>query len=121
MLRRHLAGDVVLPADAGYDRARRLAHGEYDRIRPRAVVYAETDEDVRTAIRFAQDNDPHTVPHSGGHSLGGYSTTRGVVLDASRLNRIDVTRPARWSRARACSRSTGSDRWPPAGSPWSAV
>lgn len=92
MLRRHLAGDVVLPADAGYDRARQLAHGEYDRIRPRAVVYAETDEDVRTAIRFAQDNDLHTVPRSGGHSLGGYSTTRGVVLDVSRLNRIDVTR-----------------------------
>ena len=30
------------------------------------------------------------MPRSGGHSYGGYSTTTGVVLDVSRLNRVRV-------------------------------
>nr|WP_232542444.1 FAD-dependent oxidoreductase [Nocardia bovistercoris] len=58
-----------------------------------AVAYCATAKDVQTAIAFAKDNAVHAVPRSGGHSFGGYSTTTGMILDVSRLNRITVDGP----------------------------
>jgi len=87
-LRRHLVGDLVLPSDPVYPRARQLASGQYDAVRPAAVAYCASTQDVQTVIRFAGDAALHTVPRSGGHSFGGYSTTQGIVLDVSRLNRV---------------------------------
>jgi FAD/FMN-containing dehydrogenase len=89
-LRRHLAGDLVLPADADYDRARQAESSEFDAIRPQAVAFCESAADVSTVVRFAGDNTLHTVPRSGGHSFGGYSTTDGVILDVSRMNQVQV-------------------------------
>lgn len=89
-LRRHLAGDVVLPGEADYERARRIASTQFDAIRPQAVAFCESSADVATVVRFAGDNALHTVPRSGGHSFGGYSTTDGVILDVSRMNQIQV-------------------------------
>ncbi|WP_326959169.1 FAD-binding oxidoreductase [Amycolatopsis sp. NBC_01286] len=89
-LRRHVAGDVVLPGEADYDRARVGASSQFDAIRPQAVAYCESSADVATVLRFAGDNALHLVPRSGGHSFGGYSNTTGVILDVSRMNRIQV-------------------------------
>jgi FAD/FMN-containing dehydrogenase len=89
-LRRHLAGDVVLPGEADYERARRVASTQFDAVRPQAVAYCESSADVATVVRFAGDHALHTVPRSGGHSFGGYSTTDGLVLDVSRMNKIQV-------------------------------
>lgn len=94
-LRRHLSGRLVLPSDPGYAQAGQGAIGQYDSVTPQAVVYCATERDVRTVIGFTADNSLHTVPRSGGHSLGGYSATTGVVLDVSRLNRVHVESPAR--------------------------
>ncbi|MBM7774567.1 FAD/FMN-containing dehydrogenase [Actinokineospora baliensis] len=90
-LRRALSGSLVLPTDTGYDFARQLAVQEYDAVRPRAVAYCASARDVQTVIKFAQDNRLPAVPRSGGHSFGGYSTSPGIVLDVSRLNRVEVT------------------------------
>lgn len=89
-LRRHLTGDLVLPADAGYDLARQAESSEFDAIRPQAVAFCESEADVATVVRFAGDNTLRAVPRSGGHSFGGYSTTDGVILDVSRMNRVRV-------------------------------
>ncbi|MET9439359.1 FAD-binding oxidoreductase [Streptomyces sp. NPDC006610] len=87
-LRASLTGDLVLPGDADYDRARLLANAQFDDIRPQAVVYAETSQDVATAMLFAQDHSLHTAVRSGGHSYGGWSTTEGLVINLTRLNRV---------------------------------
>ncbi|MCP3759153.1 FAD-binding oxidoreductase [Streptomyces sp. TBY4] len=87
----HLSGDLVLPPDASYEQASRLAIGQFDAIRPQAVAYCETEQDVQTTLAFAQDNALRLVPRSGGHSFGGYSTTTGVVLDVSRLNSLRLS------------------------------
>lgn len=89
-LRRALGGDLVLPGDAAYDEARRLASGYFDAIHPQAVAYCRSVADVRACLAFTQDHDIRTAVRSGGHSAAGYSTTTGLVLDVSRLNAIEV-------------------------------
>ncbi|WP_083948439.1 FAD-binding oxidoreductase [Thermobifida cellulosilytica] len=87
-LRRHVHGDVVLPGDPTYEQAIQLQVAEYDRIRPAAVLYCESEHDVRTGILFAQDHGLHAVARSGGHSNAGYSTTEGLVIDVSRRKKV---------------------------------
>jgi FAD/FMN-containing dehydrogenase len=91
LLRKSLQGDVVLPGEAGYDLAAQLQDVQFDVIRPQAVVYCENAADVRTTICFGQDERLHVAARSGGHSTAGYSTTKGLVLDVSRLNSVSVS------------------------------
>ncbi|MFI8930543.1 FAD-binding oxidoreductase [Streptomyces sp. NPDC053474] len=83
-----LQGDLILPSDSRYDRARQLASAQFDHLRPQAVAYCENATDVATCIRFAQDNDIHTAIRSGGHSFTGWSTTQGLVINLTRLNSV---------------------------------
>ncbi|WP_405797958.1 FAD-dependent oxidoreductase [Streptomyces sp. NBC_01506] len=89
-MRRHLKGDVVLPSDQAYDYSKQGVLVELDTVKPRAIVYCETPQDVSTAIKFAGDHDIAVHTRSGGHSLAGWSTGRGMVLDVSRLNGVSV-------------------------------
>ncbi|UQW99951.1 FAD-binding oxidoreductase [Streptomyces sp. RerS4] len=91
-LRARLTGDLILPADPGYDHAKQLQMARYDVIRPQAVAYCANSADVVHCVRFAQDHGLPTAVRSGGHSQAGYSTTTGLVIDVSRLNSI---RPGR--------------------------
>ncbi|WP_328322475.1 FAD-binding oxidoreductase [Streptomyces sp. NBC_00388] len=87
-LRRGIGGDVVLPGDADYVRAKQLAAAQFDHLRPQAVVYCQSPRDVRTAMAFAQDHDIASAVRSGGHSFVGWSGSEGVVIDLSRLNGV---------------------------------
>lgn len=89
-LSRHLGGDLVLPSNTAYAVARQLELAQFDEISPQAVVFCADSADVSLAIRFAQDHRLPVAVRSGGHSYGGYSTSSGLVLDLSRLNRIAV-------------------------------
>ena len=89
-LRRGLAGEVVTRGSAGYERARLLYSPRFDSIHPQAIVFCESVGDVVHAIRWARRYRVHLVARSGGHSYAGYSTTSGVVLDVSRLDRVRV-------------------------------
>ncbi|MFW6639892.1 FAD-binding protein [Nocardiopsis algeriensis] len=89
-LRRGVQGDVVLPGDPGYTGAIQLQVAEYDKVRPAAVLYCESERDVSTGLLFAQDHDLPLVPRSGGHNNAGYSTCEGLVLDVSRMNGVSV-------------------------------
>jgi FAD/FMN-containing dehydrogenase len=48
--------------------------------------------DVAAAVRWARSSGVHIVAKSGGHSYGGYSTTRGVIVDLSRLGSVRLRR-----------------------------
>ncbi|MFI1223568.1 MULTISPECIES: FAD-binding oxidoreductase [unclassified Streptomyces] len=87
-LRASLTGDVVLPADAGYEGARQLASAQFDSIYPQAVALCETPQDVSTCILFAQDHGIHSSVRSGGHNYGGWSTTEGLVISLTRMNQV---------------------------------
>ncbi|MFF1378821.1 FAD-binding oxidoreductase [Streptomyces sp. NPDC058308] len=90
-LRSHLQGDLVLPGDAGYAVAKQLDSKQYDTISPKAVAYCESPSDVALCLAFAQNHALALSVRSGGHSLGGYSTTTGLVIDVSRLNAVALS------------------------------
>jgi hypothetical protein len=89
-LDRELAGDVVVRGEAGYDRARVLYNTRFDTVRPRAIAFCQSLQDVQRTVRWAGRHKVRIVPRSGGHSYGGYSTTTGVIVDVSRLDRVSV-------------------------------
>ncbi|MGX1915728.1 FAD-dependent oxidoreductase [Streptomyces phaeochromogenes] len=80
----------MLPSDKAYAYSRQGVLVELDSVKPQGIVYCETPRDVSTAIKFARDNDIAAHTRSGGHSLAGWSTGQGMVLDVSRLNRVSV-------------------------------
>jgi hypothetical protein len=53
-LRAALSGRVITPDDAGYDDARRVFSGEFDR-RPAAIARVADDADVARVVGFARE------------------------------------------------------------------
>lgn len=89
-LGRRLEGRLVLPSDPAYATAKQLDLVQFDKTRPKAIAYCENPSDVALCLKFAQDHDLPFAPRSGGHSYGGYSTSRGLVIDVSGLNGVTV-------------------------------
>jgi FAD/FMN-containing dehydrogenase len=90
-LAKTLDGDVVVPASAGYAAARLLWNTRFDALRPRAIVYCASIQDVVRVVRWGRKNAIHVVPRSGGHSYAGYSSGNGVVVaDVSRLHAVTI-------------------------------
>ncbi|MEF3118928.1 FAD-dependent oxidoreductase [Streptomyces chrestomyceticus] len=85
-----LSGRVVLPQDAGHDTARALQIADFDRIRPQAVVYCANEDDVRQAVGFARRHGFEVHVRGGGHSLAGFSTGTGMVIDVSGIHHVLV-------------------------------
>ncbi|MGI9657301.1 MAG: FAD-binding oxidoreductase [Gaiellaceae bacterium] len=103
-LRKGFKGDVLVPGNAGYRNARRLFNTRFDAVRPTAVALCETVADVRKAVRWGRRHNVRMAARSGGHSYGGYSTTRGLIVDVGRLNRIRVDVAAGTARVGAGAR-----------------
>ncbi len=85
-----LRGAVIGRGAPGYEAARLSYFERFDGVRPLAVAYCESAQDVSRAIRWARDNGVRISVRSGGHSYAGYSTGPGLVLDLSRLNAVAV-------------------------------
>ena len=83
-------GPVLAPGTAAYDAVYRPFDALYDSIRPLAVVQPLDAQDVGAVVNWARTHGMHIAARSGGHSYGGYSTTRGVVVDLSRLAGVHV-------------------------------
>lgn len=98
-LGRRLAGDVVLPGDGGFDEARRVWNARVDR-RPALVVRPRAATDVAEAVRFARERDLPIAVRGGGHSPAGHGTVDGgLVVDLSRMTRLEVDPAGRTARA----------------------
>jgi FAD/FMN-containing dehydrogenase len=84
------AGEVIRPADAGYDAARAVWNGMVDR-RPALIVRPTGPDDVITALRHAREQDLVVAVRCGGHSIPGHSTCDGgVVIDLSYMRGATV-------------------------------
>jgi FAD/FMN-containing dehydrogenase len=89
-LRDRFGGRVTGPGRAGYDQARTVFYGKYDR-RPAAIVRPAGAAEVAQVVNLARDNGLELAVRSGGHSLAGHSTTDGgIVLDLSELTALEV-------------------------------
>ncbi|MCJ1678336.1 FAD-binding protein [Streptomyces sp. APSN-46.1] len=85
-----IQGDIVLPADPGYDAAKELQIVEYDAVHPQAIAFPETPQDVQAIVNYARVNGISVRVRSGGHNFNGWSTGEGLVIDTSRLNHATV-------------------------------
>lgn len=95
LLRQEISGHVLGPADAGYEDARRVWNGRFDR-RPGAIARCADAADVKAAIAIARERDLLVAVRSGGHDYSGKSTCDGgLVIDLSDMNLITVDPAAR--------------------------
>jgi hypothetical protein len=84
-LEAQLTGRLIRPGTTAYPNARLDYNPRFDSIRPRAVVMAESPQDVARTIAFAREREMPFAARSGGHSYGGYSLSEGIVIDVSRM------------------------------------
>jgi FAD/FMN-containing dehydrogenase len=90
ILRAELAGHVLAPGDRGYDAARRVFLGGFDR-RPAAIVRPVDRGDVAHAVSLARATGLELAVRGGGHSYAGYGTSEGgIVLDLADLAGLEI-------------------------------
>jgi FAD/FMN-containing dehydrogenase len=98
-----LRGELITPGDSGYDEARQVWNGMFDR-RPAAIARVQGAVDVVAVVDYARETGTELAVRGGGHSSAGYSTVDGgIVLDFSRMKgvRVDPHRKAAWAQAGA--------------------
>jgi FAD binding domain/Berberine and berberine like len=100
-LKRTIRGELVLPDDPGYERARKVWNGIIDK-RPAAIIYCAGSDDVAAAVSLARSRGFLVAVRAGGHNVAGCSVCDGgIVIDVSRMKRIEVDPVRRIARAQA--------------------
>ncbi len=85
-----VAGRVIGPGDADYDKVRATFYGGTDR-RPAAIVRVANAADVSLVIRFARETGTELAVRSGGHSGAGHSgSDGGIVLDLKDMKALEI-------------------------------
>lgn len=76
-----LQGEVLLPDDSGYDRARTVWNAAVDK-RPALIVRCNDADDVTAAVRFARQHEILTSIRCGGHNIAGKAVVEnGLMID----------------------------------------
>src|ERR687896_794903 len=83
-------GQLIRPHDDGYDEARTVFYGGFDR-HPALIVRVADATDVSRVIALARESGLELAVRSGGHSVAGHSTTEGgIVLDLSEMKNLEI-------------------------------
>ncbi len=83
-----LTGSLVLPEDPSYALDAQLYNERFDGLRPAAIAYCASPEDVQRCVDFTRRHRVRVAARSGGHSYGGYSSCRGLVVDVTRMSAV---------------------------------
>src|SRR6267142_2885291 len=93
------AGQLLQPADAGYDDARNVHNGPIDK-RPALIARCRCVADIVDAIKLAREQKLEVAVRGGGHNVAGLSTINGgVMIDLSPMTGIRVDPKARTAQA----------------------
>ncbi len=88
------SGDLFRPADEGYDEARQLWNGMFDK-RPAIVAMCTGTADVIDAVNFARENGLRVAVRGGGHAVAGTgSIDDGMMINLARMDSVRVDRQA---------------------------
>ena len=94
-LRANLRGELLQPGDEGYDGARLIWNGMFDK-KPALIARCNGTADTVHAVNFARENGLLTAVRCGGHnSAGSGSCDGGIMIDLSRMNAVRVDPKAR--------------------------
>jgi FAD/FMN-containing dehydrogenase len=97
-LRSNLRGQVLTAGEDGYEQARRIWNGAFDR-RPALIVRCAGASDVVQAVNFGRTQDLLIAVRAGGHSLSGQSVCDGgLMIDLSLMRGVRVDPMARTAR-----------------------
>jgi FAD/FMN-containing dehydrogenase len=89
-LQARLRGELIGPADPGYESARKVHNGMIDK-RPRLIARCRDAADVMAAVRFARDQDLLLAVRGGAHSAAGLGVCEGgLVIDLAGLRHAVV-------------------------------
>ena len=100
-LRASLKGQVIIPSDLEYDRARTVFVGGIDR-RPLAIARVADASDVTRVVALARETGLDLAIRGGGHSSAGHGVSDGgIVLDLREMRelKIDPERRTAWAEA----------------------
>ena len=86
-----LRGDLILPADPGYDQARAVYNAMIDK-RPAAIARCADTADVIACVRFARAHDVDIASRGGGHNAAGLGVwDDALVIDLSPMRGTTVS------------------------------
>lgn len=94
-LRKSFRGEILLPADPGYDSARAVWNAMIDR-HPAIIARCKGTADVMDAVKFARSHDLAVSIRGGGHNVAGHAVCDdGMMIDLSRMRAVTVDPLAR--------------------------
>ena len=85
-----LSGHLLLAKDDGYEQARQVWNGAFNK-HPALIARCAGASDVMQAVNFAREHQLLTAVRAGGHSSSGKSTCDGgIVIDLSPMQAVRV-------------------------------
>jgi FAD/FMN-containing dehydrogenase len=90
-------GDLLRPGEWGYEDVRSVWNGVVSRS-PRLIARCADVADVQLAVKMASATGILTAIRCGGHSLAGFSTCDGLVIDLSRMREVALDSDNRRAR-----------------------
>jgi FAD/FMN-containing dehydrogenase len=98
-LRGSFSGELILPADPGYDQARGVFNAMIDK-RPAVIARCASAADVAACVRAAGDTGLPVAVRCGGHSVAGLGVCEGgIVIDLAGMKNVHVDPAVRTARA----------------------
>lgn len=89
-LRAMLDGRVIAPDDAGYEEARTVFYGGFDR-RPAVIIQPANANEVSLVVSLARETGLELAVRSGGHSNAGHGVCdEGIVLDLAAMRALHI-------------------------------
>lgn len=85
-------GDVFTTGKHGYDSARKIWNGMFDR-KPAIIARCIGTSDVIKALNFARENNLEFTVKGGGHNSAGTAVSDdGIMIDLSLMRRVTVNK-----------------------------
>src|ERR1044071_939517 len=100
-LRASLSGQLLFAGSDGYEQARKIWNGVFDR-HPALIARCANREDVVKAVNFARTHRVLTAVRGGGHSISGQSSCEGgLMIDLAPMREVQVDAAKQVARAQA--------------------
>lgn len=90
VLTQKMNGLVIRPEDSSYDEVRSIYNAMINK-KPSLIVKCKKEQDVATAIQYAQEHKLEVSVRSGGHNGAGLALVEnGLVIDLSEMKSIQI-------------------------------